>query len=434
MSTHQHPGQLPQISHLQKMALQLGFQQLSICDTDLSAYETGFLNWLDKDYHGEMHYMSRHGTKRTRPAELEPGTIRVISVRMDYFPPDSKSIQKVLNNQTLGLISRYATGRDYHKLIRKRLQKLVDKMQQEIGPFGYRVFTDSAPVLEKPLAEKAGLGWIGKHTNLINRSAGSWFFLGEIYTDLPLPVNAINGTHTAVNGTDTLNHLPVNGVNEAHNEELTEELTGHTPKTPTPKFYDEINGEINGKINGTHTLNHPTNHVESHCGSCTACIDICPTQAIVAPYELDARRCISYLTIELKSAIPVEFRKAMGNHIYGCDDCQLVCPWNRFSKASDEQDFEVRHGLDEPDLLDLFAWNEDEFLRKMEGSAIRRIGYMQWIRNIAVAIGNITPESAEHYQLLVTTLRHKRADVTPLVQEHIDWALQEIGNAWGKSE
>ncbi len=351
------------LTHLKDWARQLGFNHLSVSQINLADHETHLVNWLENHYHGEMDYMSRHGTKRSRPAELEPGTLRVISVRMDYFPPESAPIQKILNNQSLGLISRYATGRDYHKIIRKRLQNLVDKMQAETGPFGYRVFTDSAPVLEKALAENAGLGWIGKHTNLINREAGSWFFLGEIYTDLPLPAN----------------------------------------ETPT----------------------------ENRCGTCQACIDICPTQAIVAPYQLDARRCISYLTIELKSAIPVEFRKAMGNHIYGCDDCQLVCPWNRFSKPSDEKDFEVRHGLDAPDLLELFAWDEDEFLRKMEGSAIRRIGYMQWIRNIAVAIGNIMPRDEAHYRLLIQTLKEKRDGVTPMVQEHIDWAIGEIGE-WSR--
>ena len=346
------------IESLNLWASQLGFQQPQITNTDLGKHEQQLINWLDKDFHGEMDYMQRHGTLRSRPAELEPNTISVISVRMNYFPPHAESIKSVLANSELGLVSRYATGRDYHKLIRKRLQKLVDKMQEALGPFGYRVFTDSAPVLEKALAENAGLGWIGKHTNLINKSSGSWFFLGEIYTDLPLPVNET---------------------------------------TPT-----------------------------NHCGSCRACIDVCPTQAIVAPYQLDARRCISYLTIELKSAIPLEFRKAIGNHIYGCDDCQLVCPWNRFSKPSDEKDFVVRHGLDSPDLLDLFAWTEKEFLTKMEGSAIRRIGYMQWLRNIAVAIGNIAVKDDAHLQQLTRTLKERRPDVTPLVQEHIDWALNEL--------
>ncbi len=341
------------LGNIQQWAEELGFSQLSVSNTDLSRHEAGYEEWLDKNYHGEMDYMARHGTKRYRPAELEPGTLSVISVRLDYFPPQATSIKEVLANKQLGLISRYATGRDYHRLIRKRLQKLANKMQQEIGEFGYRVFTDSAPVLEKALAEKAGLGWIGKHTNLINQSAGSWFFLGEIYTDLPLPVN------------------------------------------PAP--------------------------AQNHCGSCTACIDICPTQAIIAPYKLDARRCISYLTIELKSAIPIEFRQAIGNHIYGCDDCQLVCPWNRFSRASDEKDFAIRHGLDAPGLLDLFSWTEDEFLKKMEGSPIRRIGYMQWLRNIAVALGN-APYSGE----IFAALQDRRADVNGMVRDHIDWALETL--------
>ena len=348
------------IESLNLWASELGLQQPKVTSIHLDKHEQLLMNWLDKGFHGEMDYMQRHGTMRSRPAELEPKTLSVISVRMDYFPPNAEPIKSLLKNSELGLISRYATGRDYHKLMRKRLQKLVDKIQEEIGSFGYRVFTDSAPVLEKALAENAGLGWIGKHTNLINKSAGSWFFLGEIYTDLPLPVNEVK----------------------------------------------------------------PSNH----CGSCQACIDICPTQAIVAPYQLDARRCISYLTIELKSAIPVEFRNAIGNHIYGCDDCQLACPWNRFSKPSDEKDFEVRHGLDAPDLLDLFAWTEDEFMKKMEGSAIRRIGYMQWLRNIAVAIGNITAKDEIHFQQLVKTLKDKRSGVNELVQEHIDWAIDELEN------
>ena len=338
---------------VQRWAAELGFSQLGVTDTDLSKYEPDFQKWLDNGFHGQMDYMAKHGTKRSRPAELEPGTIRVISVRMDYFPPDAQPIQSVLDNKNMGLISRYATGRDYHKIIRKRLQKLVDKMQQQIGEFGYRVFTDSAPVLEKPLAEKAGIGWMGKHSNMINRGAGSWFFLGEIYTDLPLPVN------------ETIS--------------------------------------------------------DNHCGSCSACIDICPTKAIVAPYVVDARRCISYLTIELKTAIPIEFRKAIGNHIYGCDDCQLVCPWNRFSKPSDEADYKVRHGLDAPQLLDLFAWTEDEFLTKMQGSPIRRIGYMQWLRNIAIALGN-----ADYTDDIVAALKNKRERVDDMVLEHIDWALTSL--------
>jgi len=271
---------------------------------------------------------------------------------MDYFPPDAVSIQQVLSQPDLALISRYALGRDYHKIIRKRLQQLVDWMKMEIGEFGYRVFTDSAPVLEKALAENAGLGWIGKHTNLINQQAGSWFFLGEIYTDLPLDISS------------------------------------------TP----------------------PTNH----CGTCQACIDICPTQAIVAPYQLDARRCISYLTIELKGSIPVEFRKAIGNRIYGCDDCQIFCPWNKFATPSAEGDFAPRHGLDNAELTDLFAWSEATWLERTAGSAIRRIGYTTWLRNIAVALGNAetTPE-------VISALQARRDSPDEIVAEHSNWALQQ---------
>ncbi len=336
---------------INRWSKKLGFQQLGISDTKLSQAENRLMNWLDNGLHGDMDYMQKHGTKRSRPNELEKGTLRVISVRMDYDPPDCTSIEAVLESPELGFISRYALGRDYHKLMRKRLQKLTDKIRGEIGDFGYRVFVDSAPVLEKPLAEKAGLGWIGKHTNLINQKTGSWFFLGEIYTDLPLPVDDIE--------------------------------------------------------------------IESHCGSCQACIDICPTRAIIAPYKLDARRCISYLTIELKGSIPVQFRSQMGNRIYGCDDCQMVCPWNRFSTPTTEEDFFARHPLDAPQLLDLFAWNEAEFLKKTEGSAIRRIGYERWCRNIAVALGN-APQSEEITQALKT----KREKASPMVIEHIDRALK----------
>jgi len=330
---------------------QLGFQQLGITDTSLELAETRLMEWLENGFHGEMDYMEKHGTKRSRPAELVGGTLRVISVRMDYFPDDSESIQAVLDKPETGFISRYSLGRDYHKLMRKRLQQLADKITAVTGNFGYRVFVDSAPVLEKPLAEKAGLGWIGKHTNLINQHAGSWFFLGEIYTDLPLPVD-----------------------------------------TPA---------------------------AESHCGTCSACIDICPTSAIVEPYRLDARRCISYLTIELHGAIPVEFRSAIGNRIYGCDDCQLVCPWNRFSQPSPENDFISRHSLDAPDLVELFLWNEQTFLKKTEGSAIRRIGHRRWLRNIAVALGNVPRSDA-----IVRALNSRRG-LDAMLDEHIDWALDQ---------
>jgi len=339
------------LTQLKHWGLTLGFQQIGVTNVDLSHYEPRMLEWLQKGFHGEMDYMEKHGTKRSRPQELLPGTIRIISARMDYLPPDT-SIVDVLNNPNKGFISRYALGRDYHKLMRKRLTLLAEKISNAIGQFGYRAFTDSAPVMEKAIAEKAGLGWIGKHTNVINKKAGSWFFLGEIYTDLPLPID--------------------------------EPIT------------------------------------KSHCGSCTACIDVCPTQAIVGPYQLDARRCISYLTIELQGSIPIEFRALMGNRIYGCDDCQLVCPWNKFAKFTAEKDFHPRHQLATPELIDLFAWTEVEFLRKTEGSAIRRIGHESWLRNIAVALGN-APKNPAILQALQTRLTHPSA----IVREHVEWALSQ---------
>jgi epoxyqueuosine reductase len=332
-------------------ARELGFQQIGICDTHLGKHKDRFLEWLKQGHHGSMYYMEKHGSLRYHPEELAPDTLRVISARMNYFPSDAENADEVLQNPQLGYISRYALGRDYHKLMRKRLQQLVDRIRQQTDSFGYRVFVDSAPVLEKALAEKAGLGWIGKHTNLINREAGSWFFLGEIYTDLPLPVDAAESV--------------------------------------------------------------------SHCGTCTACIDICPTRAIVEPYRLDARRCISYLTIELHGAIPPEFRTAIGNRIYGCDDCQLVCPWNRFAQPTPETDFFSRHPLDAPDLVELFGWNEATFLRNTEGSAIRRIGHLRWLRNIAVALGNATDARARQ------ALASRRGRCGDLVDEHIEWALQQ---------
>ncbi len=330
---------------------QLGFQQIGIAATDLAADETHLLNWLAANHHGEMDYMQRHGTRRSRPGELKPGTLRVISARMDYDPPDTYDAETVLADPTLGYVSRYALGRDYHKLLRARLQQLADRIATTIGPFGYRAFVDSAPVLEKALARNAGLGWIGKHSNLINRNAGSWFFLGELYTDLPLPVD----------------------------KQATE-----------------------------------------HCGTCVRCIDICPTQAIIAPYQVDARRCISYLTIELRGSIPIEFRAAMGNRIYGCDDCQLVCPWNKFARKTAEPDFRARHKLDGSALIELFGWSEDQFLKRTEGSAIRRIGYECWLRNIAVALGNAPFDEA-----IVAALKARVNHPSTLVQEHVYWALQQ---------
>lgn len=337
-------------ANIKSWGLQLGFQQIGITDTDLKMHEPRFHAWLAKNFHGEMDYMEKHGTKRTRPDELIPQTIRIISARLDYLPADTKMIE-VLQNPRKAYVSRYALGRDYHRLMRKKLTSLAEKIQLEVGDFGYRAFTDSAPVLEKPLAEKAGLGWIGKHTNLINSKAGSWFFLGEIYTNIPLPID--------------------------------EPIT------------------------------------KSHCGSCHACIDICPTQAIIGPYQLDARRCISYLTIELKGAIPEEFRPLIGNRIYGCDDCQLVCPWNKFAKNTGEKDFAPRHDLASSELVKLFLWDEKTFLKMTEGSAIRRIGYVSWLRNIAVALGNAPGDFA-----VISALKLRLNDESELVREHVEWALK----------
>jgi epoxyqueuosine reductase len=337
----------------------LGFQKVGIAATELHADEQHLLAWLAAGRHGEMEYMQRHGTKRARPAELVPGTVRVISARMDYWP-DGADPEAVLADPALGYVSRYAVGRDYHKIVRNRLARLAERIAAVAGAAGYRAFTDSAPVLEKALARDAGLGWIGKHTNLLDRHDGSWFFLGEVFTDLPLPVDAL---------------------------------------------------------------------VTAHCGSCTACIDVCPTRAIVAPYQLDARRCISYLTIELDGPIPEEFRKAMGNRIYGCDDCQLVCPWNRYARLTTEPGFHPRHGLDAPQLVELFAWSEADFLERTAGSAIRRIGHVRWLRNVAIALGN-SPRTEQRDAALRARLEHP----SEVVREAVEWALgrKGIGNReWG---
>ncbi|MHB1244946.1 MAG: tRNA epoxyqueuosine(34) reductase QueG [Sulfuriferula sp.] len=333
---------------------ELGFGAVGITDCALDNTEAALLAWLDKGYHGEMDYMAKHGTKRARPAELVPGTVRVISLRMNYLPPQAAESWSVMEDSDLAFISRYALGRDYHKVLRTRLQQLATRIEAAVGTFSYRVFTDSAPVMEVALATNAGLGWRGKHTLLLDRDAGSWFFLGEIYTDLPLPVDK---------------------------------------------------------------------PVSAHCGSCQACIDICPTQAIVAPYELDARRCISYLTIEHAGSIPIELRPLMGNRIYGCDDCQLVCPWNRFAQTSELADFAVRNGLDSAALATLFAWSEHDFDARLQGSAIRRIGHERWLRNIAVALGN-----APGSDMIIQAL-HSRADnPSALVREHVQWALSQHRN------
>ncbi|MCU7959159.1 MAG: tRNA epoxyqueuosine(34) reductase QueG [gamma proteobacterium symbiont of Bathyaustriella thionipta] len=329
----------------------LGFQQTGICDIQLSQAHTHLQHWLQQGFHGEMAYMQKHAALRADPHKLHAGVKRIISVRMNYLPQSARHIEAALQSPQQAFISRYALGRDYHKMMRQRLQKLAKQIQQQVGEFGYRAFVDSAPVLEKAVAEKAGLGWIGKHSNLLNRSAGSWFFLGELFTDLPLPVD-----------------------------------------TPLGK----------------------------HCGECVRCMEICPTQAIVAPYQVDARRCISYLTIELHSAIPTELRAMLGNRIYGCDDCQLVCPWNRFARISEESDFQPRHGLDSRQLCQLFAWSEETFLRNTEGSAIRRIGHVRWLRNIAVALGN-APSSAETGKALLNRAEHP----SELVREHVLWALSQ---------
>ena len=335
----------------------LGFHKVRIADTqaDMSKVESGLFEWLSKEYHGDMDYMAKHGTKRTRPAELEPGTQRVISVCMNYALPDVKDSWEVIHDGQKAFISRYALGRDYHKVLRARLQKLADKITEQVGTFHYRVFSDSAPVMEVAWAQQSGMGWRGKHTLLLSRQAGSMFFLAEIYTDLPLPID------------------------------------------------------------------EPT--VNSYCGSCTRCIDVCPTQAIVAPYTVDARRCISYLTIELKGSISEDLRPLIGNRIYGCDDCQLVCPWNKYAHITMENDFHVRNGLDNASLLELFAWDQQMFETRLAGSPIRRIGYAQWLRNIAVGLGN-APYSRE----IVNALQARLNDSSELVREHIQWALKQQNN------
>lgn len=330
---------------------ELGFQQVGIAGIALEPDAAHLRDWLAKGLHGRMDYMARHGDKRSRPDELVPGTVRAISVRMDYGTGDDDEAWATIEQGERAYVARYALGRDYHKVMRNRLQKLADRIGAHAGPFGYRAFVDSAPVLERALAREAGLGWIGKHSCLINRSAGSWFFLGEILTDLPLPVD--------------------------------------TPAT-------------------------------AHCGTCTRCIDVCPTGAIIQPYRVDARRCISYLTIELREAIPEELRPLVGNRIFGCDDCQLACPWNKFAVRNDEPDFRVRNGLDQATLAELFAWDEAEFLQRTEGSAIRRTGHEGWLRNIAVALGN-APTSPG----VLAALASRRDDASALVREHVAWALRQ---------
>ncbi|MDG3084692.1 tRNA epoxyqueuosine(34) reductase QueG [Vibrio hannami] len=328
---------------------ELGFQQVGICDIDLSKHEKSLQRWLDNGYHGEMEWMSRHGMMRARPEELLPGTLRVISARMDYLPPEA-GFASNLQERNQAYISRYALGRDYHKLVRNQLKKLAQKIEAEVSTLGARPFVDSAPILERPLAEKAGLGWVGKHSLLINQNAGSWFFLGELLVDLPLPVDTSS---------------------------------------------------------------------EDECGKCTACITSCPTGAIVEEGVVDSRKCISYLTIEYDGVIPEEYRKLMGNRIYGCDDCQLVCPWNRHSNITDRTDFHRRDALKSASLLELWEWDENKFLKEMEGSAIRRVGYIQWLRNISIAIGN-APYSQDYIEAL-----NSRKRLSEVLDEHIEWAISQ---------
>ncbi|MEO6171114.1 MAG: tRNA epoxyqueuosine(34) reductase QueG [Lysobacter sp.] len=335
---------------IRALAAEAGFQRCGISGIELGADEIHLRDWLAQGLYGSMEWMARHGDLRSRPAELVPGTLRVVSVGLDYGRRDDTEAWQTLDDGERAYVARYALGRDYHKLMRQRLQRLADRIAELVGPFGHRVFVDSAPVLERALARNAGLGWIGKHTCLIDRDGGSWFFLGEIYLDLPLPVDV--------------------------------------PAT-------------------------------AHCGTCSRCIDVCPTQAITAPYRLDARRCISYLTIENDGPIPLEFRIPIGNRIFGCDDCQLVCPWNKFAKRSDEPDFRARNKLDEASLAELFAWTEAEFLQRTEGSAIRRSGYRRWLRNIAVALGN-APRSAA----VLAALEARRDIEDEMVREHVAWALR----------
>ena len=336
---------------IKKIGLELGFQQVGITDVHLDPHHEHYAEWIARNYHGEMGYMARNVHKRLHPPQLVANTLSVICVRLDYLVEETQNPLDLLDHPYLAYVSRYALGRDYHKLMRKRLQKFADRIKQEHGDMGYRVFTDSAPVLEKALAARAGIGWQGKHSNILHREHGSWFFLGEIYTDMVLDI-------------------------------------------------DEP--------------------IDNHCGRCTSCIDVCPTAAIVEPYWVDARRCISYLTIEHRSEIPVEFRQAIGNRIYGCDDCQLVCPWNRFAKYTGEIDFQPRHGLDHISLMDCYRWSEADFMHKMEGSAIRRIGYQCWLRNIVIALGNAARDPHIESVLKQDYDRH-----SGFIQHHLDWAIQQ---------
>ena len=358
------PGPVPPDfpARLRAWAADLGFQKIGVADCDLGEAEVRLLEWLGRGWQGDMAYLAAHGVRRTRPAELVPGTLRVITARMNYYPTASADSWEIIGSADRAFVARYALGRDYHKVLRSRLQKLCDRMATALPGYQYRVFTDSAPVMEVALAAKSGLGWRGKHTLLLDREAGSWFFLGEIYTDLPLPVDAAQA---------------------------------------------------------------------GHCGTCNRCLDICPTRAIVAPYQLDARRCISYLTIEHKGDIPEELRPLMGNRIYGCDDCQLVCPWNRFAGKAELADFDVRNGLDGAGLVALFGWTEAEFDQRLQGSAIRRIGFERWLRNLAVGLGNASTSPE-----VVAALEARRDHPSSMVRRHVEWALRRHtgGGAKGRGQ
>lgn len=350
MSSSPPPDYQKLADHIKAWGKALGFQQVGIADVDLKAHEAKLQEWLDKGYHGDMQFMEEHGMKRARPEELVPGTLRVISVRMDYLPPDA-GFARALKHPEQAYISRYALGRDYHKVIRNKLKKLAQHILSHCEDLNYRPFVDSAPVLEHAIAEKAGIGWTGKHSLTLNQSAGSWFFLGELFVNIPLPVDQ---------------------------------------------------------------------PVQEKCGSCNACLTICPTNAIVEPYVVDARRCISYLTIELKGSIPEAYRPLIGNRVYGCDDCQLICPWNRYSSITDEEDFHPRQALHQKELLTLFAWDEETFLKNTEGSPIRRIGFQRWQRNLAVGLGN-APYSAN----IVSALESALDGADEMVAEHIQWAIDQ---------
>lgn len=354
MTTGQAPIDYFQLAQqIKQWATELGFHSSGITDAHLQAAEIHLMNWLRAGFHGEMAYMAKHGERRTRPADLIPGTLRIISVAMNYLPEALEHCKATLGRKDLAYIARYSLGKDYHRVLRRRLQQLAELISAQAGDFAHRAFTDSAPVMEKALAEKAGLGWIGKHTNLINKNQGSIFFIGEIYTNIPLAID-----------------------------------------TPA----------------------------ENHCGSCETCIQVCPTQAIVGPYQLDARRCIAYLTIEYKGIIPEELRPLVGNRVFGCDDCQLFCPWNRYAQVTPHAAFSPRHHLDQSTLIELFQWTEQEFLTKTQGSALRRIGYPQWLRNIAVGLGN-----APSHPQIIPVLQQKLNHSSALVQEHVAWALRRHG-------